>query len=82
MAGPDGGSNQGWQRPRLSVVQYSDTLCTHTQNKINRMASSPYVMKPFHKKLVIMSQFDRGHKVSATCVFQVKNDNLLFAQDG
>ena len=29
-----------------------------------------------------MCQFDRGHKVSATCVFQVENDNLLFAQDG
>lgn len=46
------------------------------------MIASPYVLKPFHQKLMIMCQFDRGHKVSATCVFQVENDNLLFAQDG
>jgi hypothetical protein len=32
--------------------------------------------------MVLTSQFDGGHKVSATCVFQVENDNLLFAQDG
>ena len=80
VAEPDGGvTSDGRGFVCLLCNRVTRVHTQHTQEKSSRMIASPHILKPFHQKLMVMCQFDRGHKVNATCVFQVENNNLLFA---
>lgn len=71
-------------RGLVCLLSNTATRCAQTRktNPTERPTAHPSVLNPFPRKGVATYPFDRGHKVSAACVFQVENDNLLSVRDG